>query len=369
MNPPERRILHLDMDAFFASVELLRRPDLRGKPIVIGGRRGEEGKPDAVLRDYAGRGVVSTCTYEAREFGVRSGMPMMTAARLCPDAIRLPTDFAAYTHWSRRFKAIMQSVSPVFEDRGIDEAFLDITDVPGDSVAIARGLKDRIREDSTLTCSVGIAPNKLLAKISSELDKPDGITVIRPEDIETRIWPLPARRIPGIGPKADEKLKSLRIHTIGELAAVPLSRLNAAFGARYAGFMHEAAHGRLDRPLSVEREPKSRSRETTFAEDTRDWQVVAATVAKLSRQVADELREKRYAGRTIGIKLRFTGFETVTRDRTLPGPTNDPLVIRKAAFECLGRIELHRPVRLVGVRVGELSPVDSIAAELDLQPG
>lgn len=363
---PDRRILHLDMDAFFASVELLRQPALRGRPLIIGGRG-----------DPSRRGVVSTCTYEARAFGVRSGMPLRTAARLCPEAVYMPTDFAAYSHWSRRFKALMREVSPLFEDRGIDEAFLDITQVPGSAEHIAQQLKARILADSGLRCSIGIAPNKLLAKIASELDKPDGFTLIRPEDVATRIWPLEVRRIPGVGPKADERLASMQIRSIGQLAQTPLPLLSAAFGARYAGWLHEAAHGRVDKPLSLQREPRSRSRETTYQEDTRDWQVVAASVVQLCRKLADDLQRAGYAGRTIGLKLRFSDFETLTRDRTLAQPTADAQTIRKAAFECLARVNgavsgegrLLRRVRLVGVRVGELSPLQALTPELDLLGG
>ncbi len=371
---PPRRILHLDMDAFFASVELLRQPGLRGRPLIIGGRG-----------DPSRRGVVSTCTYEARAFGVRSGMPLRTAARLCPEAVYMPTDFAAYSHWSRRFKALMREVSPLFEDRGIDEAFLDITALTGSAEDIAQQLKARIFADSGLRCSVGVAPNKLLAKIASELDKPDGFTLIRPEDVATRIWPLEVRRIPGVGPKADERLASMQIRTIGQLAQMPQALLSAAFGARYAGWLHEAAHGRIDKPLSLQREPRSRSRETTYQEDTRDWQVVAGSVVQLCRKLADDLQRAGYAGRTIGLKLRFSDFETLTRDRTLAQPTADSLIIRKAAFECLARVNgsvngavsgtvsaegrLSRRVRLVGVRVGELSPLQALTPELDLLGG
>lgn len=371
---PPRRILHLDMDAFFASVELLRQPGLRGRPLIIGGRG-----------DPSRRGVVSTCTYEARAFGVRSGMPLRTAARLCPEAVYMPTDFAAYSHWSRRFKALMREVSPLFEDRGIDEAFLDITALTGSAEDIAQQLKARIFADSGLRCSVGVAPNKLLAKIASELDKPDGFTLIRPEDVATRIWPLEVRRIPGVGPKADERLASMQIRTIGQLAQTPQALLSAAFGARYAGWLHEAAHGRIDKPLSLQREPRSRSRETTYQEDTRDWQVVAGSVVQLCRKLADDLQRAGYAGRTIGLKLRFSDFETLTRDRTLAQPTADALIIRKAAFECLARVNgsvngvvsgtvsaegrLSRRVRLVGVRVGELSPLQALTPELDLLGG
>ena len=348
---PPRRILHLDMDAFFAAVELRRRPELRGKPVIIGGR----GDPDS-------RGVVATATYEARRFGVRSGMPFRTARRLCPDAIYLPTDFAEYARWSQVFKAAMKDVSPLFEDRGIDEAYLDISACTEPSETIGRRLKARILADTGMTCSIGIAPNKLIAKIASDLEKPDGLAILGPGDIAARIWPLPARRIPGIGPKAEQKLAALGIHTIGELAAAAPARLARYFGNAMARFMHEAANGRYDSPVVTTREPKSRSRETTFEQDIGDVQVLERTLVALSKRVADDLARRGYAGRTIGIKLRFADFRTHTRDRTLPEPTADADVIAEAALECFRRITLDRRVRLLGVRVGELSPATDAAA-------
>jgi len=342
-----RRVLHLDMDAFYASVELLRRPDLRGRPVVIGGR----GNPDS-------RGVVSTATYEARAFGIRSAMPMRTAKKLCPDAIFLPTDFAAYRHWSQVFKEQMRAVSLLFEDRGIDEAYLDVTDVPGDSATIGKDLKERVRSATQMTCSLAIAPNKLLAKLGSELDKPDGLTILIAEDIPTRIWPLDVRKLQGVGPKAEVRLKALGFQTIGDLAAVPLEKLRESFGESYSNHLHQASNGRDERPVVTFREPKSISAETTFDEDTRDWQEIARTLARFAKRVADELREKGYRARTVGIKLRFSDFDLVTRDRTLESATDDPLEIRRAAFECLGRVELKRRVRLLGVRVSELRRAD-----------
>jgi DNA polymerase-4 len=337
----ERRVLHLDMDAFFAAVELLRRPDLRGRPLIIGGR----GEPTR-------RGVVATATYEARKYGVHSAMPLRTAARLCPDAVYLPVDFAAYRAYSARFKAAMRAVTPQFEDRGIDEAFLDLTDVAGESVAIARALKERIRADTGLTCSIGIAPNKLLAKMVSELDKPDGLTVLAPGDLAARLWPLAVRKLPGIGPKTEARLAEIDVRTIGDLAALAPGALVSAFGRAYGTYLHRASHGLDDAPLVTHWEPKQRSRETTFEEDVGDWQLLARVVAKLAREVAEDLRGEGREARSVGVKLRFGDFRTVTREKTLDAPTRDATVIRKAAFACLGRVVLDRPVRLVGVRAG-----------------
>jgi len=346
-----RRILHLDMDAFFAAVELLRRPELKGKPVIIGGRG-----------DPSRRGVVATCTYEARKFGIRSGMPFRTAARLCPDAVYLPTDFAEYARWSKVFKQAMKDVSAEFEDRGVDEAYLDISALTASSGEIGQALKARIVRDTGMTCSIGIAPNKLLAKIASDLDKPDGLTLITPDDVPQRIWPLDARKIPGVGPKAEERLRALGIRTIGELAAAPVEHLAGHFGGSMAAFMHAAANGRHDSPVVTVREPKSRSRETTFQEDVSDWQELARTLALLSVRVAEDLHSRGLAGRTVGIKLRFADFRTLTRNRTLPDPTCDARTIRFAAFDCLKRVDLDRRVRLLGVRVTDLSDAGSSKA-------
>ena len=352
---PCRRVLHLDMDAFFAAVELLRRPDLRGKPVIIGGRG-----------DPTRRGVVATATYEARAFGVRSGMPFRTALRLCPDAVYLPTDFAEYARWSKVFKQAMREVSPLFEDRGVDEAYLDITALAGDSAAIGAALKASIVRATGMTCSIGIAPNKLLAKIASDLDKPDALTIIGVDDVATRIWPLAARKVPGIGPKAEARLAHLAIETVGDLAAAPLDLLRTHFGSAMASFMHAAAWGLHDAPIVTERSPKSRSREITFQTDVADWQTIARTLAELSARVAEDLQARGCVGRTVGIKLRFADFHTVTRDRTLAQSTDAATIIRKAAFECLQRIALDRHVRLLGVRVTELTSTDGGAGPTDL---
>ncbi|MDE2594568.1 MAG: DNA polymerase IV, partial [Burkholderiales bacterium] len=278
----QRLIAHLDMDAFYASVELLRYPQLRGQPVVIGGRRDQSPQqlPDgtwryARLRDYVGRGVITTSTYEARALGVHSAMGMMKAAALAPDAILLPVDFDAYRHYSRLFKAAVRDIAPVMEDRGIDEIYLDLTDVPGAQDGteagplagvrqVAQRIKDAVQTATGLTCSIGVTPNKLLAKLCSDLDKPNGLTLLMPEDIPTRIWPLPVKRVNGIGPKATQRLHDLGVHTIGELAQAQPEWLIEHFGSNYGQWLHQAAHGHDDRPVVTYREAKSMSRETTF---------------------------------------------------------------------------------------------------------
>ncbi len=373
---PDRLIAHLDMDAFYASVELLRYPELKGMPVVVGGRRAHapQPRPDGTreffkLADYAGRGVVTTSTYAARALGVFSAMGLMKAALLAPQAILLPADFDAYRHYSRLFKAAVRDIAPVIEDRGIDEIYIDLTDVPGarDPVghdplggvrALAREIKNSVMRATGLTCSIGVTPNKLLSKISSDLEKPDGLTVLTFDDLPGRIWPLPVRRINGIGPKAGAKLDSLDIHTIGELAAAPPALLAEHFGPGYSVWLHEAAHGLDDRPVVTHSEPVSISRETTFERDLhakRDRPELSRIFTALCEQVASDLQRKGYQGRTIGIKLRFEGFRTVTRDLTLPLPVQDAAAIRRAAGECLKRVDLSQRLRLLGVRVGKLS--------------
>ncbi|UCE32322.1 MAG: DNA polymerase IV [Burkholderiales bacterium] len=363
-----RHIAHLDMDAFYASVELLRYTELRGCPLVIGGGRRHQPqvRPDGSLRfarlgDYAGRGVITTATYEARAFGVGSGMGLMRAAALCPHAVLLPTDFDEYRRYSRLFKAAVATIAPVIEDRGIDEIYVDLTGMVGVDAdggrAIALRIKQAVREATGLTCSIGLTPNKLLSKLASELDKPDGLTILGAADIPARIWPLPASRINGIGPKASARLAALGIRTIGELAAADRLELIARFGPSYGVWLHEAAHGRDQRPVVTASAPKSISRETTFERDLhplRDRAQLSEIFTRLCERVAQDLERKGYVGRTIGIKLRFEDFSTVTRDRTLPAHTADAREIRRAATECLKRVALTRRLRLLGVRVGSL---------------
>jgi len=397
------------MDAFYASVELLRYPELRGLPVVIGGGRrhqpeettdpatGAVSRRFATLRGYAGRGVATTATYEARKLGLHSAQGLMKAAALAPDAILLPTDFDRYRHYSRRFKAAVAEIAPRIEDRGIDEIYIDLTDVhlpgeePGDDPRaegalaaeeeapayaaasqvesevdawwrardIAKALKAAVRDATGLTCSVAVAPNKLLAKIASELDKPDGLTIIRPADIVTRIWPLPPKRINGIGPKASAALDELGIATIGQLARADLAWLMDKFGRNYGAWLHRVAQGHDDRDIVTESEPVSISRETTFERDLsakRDRAELSEIFTELCERLAGDLERKGYAGRTVGIKLRFDNFRTVTRDQTLDVPIRDAQAIRHAAGLCLKRVPLERRIRLLGVRMASLTP-------------
>lgn len=367
---PRRLIAHLDMDAFYASVELLRYPELRGRPVVIGGReRPPVPQPDGTrhythLREYAGRGVVTTCTYEARALGVHSGMGLMKAARLAPDAVLLPVDFGEYRLYSRRFKEAVFRVAPVIEDRGIDEIYIDLSEVPGAQhdagATVAAALKQAVFDATGLRCSIAVAPNKLLAKIGSDLDKPDGLTLLADADLTARIWPLPARKVNGIGPKAAEKLASYGLHTVGDVAAADPQWLLAHFGRSYGTWLHAAAHGRDERPLVTYSEPKSISRETTFERDlhaVHDRSVLTALFTQVCEQVARDLQRKGYAAQTLGIKLRFDDFKRVSRDVTLPRPITDARAIRRAAGSCLKRVDLSQRLRLIGVRATGLVPL------------
>ncbi|MDN5844634.1 MAG: DNA polymerase IV [Alcaligenaceae bacterium] len=356
--PATRRIAHLDMDAFYASVELLRRPELRGLPVVIGGRGPDPGTgPLMRLRDYVGRGVVTTSTYEARALGVFSAMGMMKAAALAPDAILLPADFPSYRHYSRLFKEAVARIAPRIEDRGIDEIYIDLRDLTQPSVPLAHAIKAAVREATGLVCSIGISPNKLLSKIASELDKPDGVTVIGPGDLERRIWPLPVRKVNGVGPKANQRLAAMGVQTIGELARAAPELLQDHFGPSYARWLIDMAHGIDERPVVTHSEPKSLSRETTFEHDLHvrhDRAQLSEVFVSLCARVAEDLRRKRLVGYTVGIKLRFADFSIVTRDQTLPDPLQDAQAIHRAAGQCLKRVTLDRRIRLLGVRVSSL---------------
>ncbi len=370
------------MDAFYASVELLRYPQLKGLPVVIGGGRRQE--DDALsaaygneldripvdafprLKGYVGRGVITTATYAARAFGVGSAMGLMKAAKLCPDALLLPVDFAEYRRFSRRFKEVITEIAPLMEDRGVDEVYIDFTDVPGGQReggrVLARLIQKSIFEATGLTCSIGVAPNKLLAKMASEFNKPQGISIVFEADLQAKIWPLPCRKINGIGPKADEKLQGHGIVTIGDLAARERPWLIEHFGKAYGAWLFDAAHGRDERPVVTESEPVSMSRETTFDRDlhaVRDKAELGAVFTRLCEQVAADLQRKGYVGKTVGVKLRFDDFKIVTRDHTLPQPVAGAAAIRRAAGLALKRAPLERRLRLLGVRVGGLSRADA----------
>ena len=366
MPPNPRLIAHLDMDAFYASVELRQYPELKGLPVVIGGGasyapvlQSDGSRHFFRLRDYTGRGVITTSTYEARALGVFSAMGTMKAARLAPDAILLPVNFDAYRHYSRLFKKAVANIAPYIEDRGIDEIYIDLTGHQGDLHALAMRIKAAVHEATGLSCSMSIAPNKLLAKIGSELDKPDGLTLLSAGDLITRIWPLDVRKINGIGPKAGAKLNALGIDTIGELATQEPAFLQTHFGRRYAEWLYQVARGQDERPVVTRSEPKSLSREISFERDLHarhDRAILSEIFTVLCERLAEDLQRKSCVARTIGIKLRYEDFKIVTRDITLSAPTDQAATLRKAAGECLRRVPLVQRLRLLGVRTSGLSP-------------
>jgi DNA polymerase IV len=377
MTAPIRRIAHLDMDAFYASVELLRYPQLKSLPVVVGGggatreqlRKAQGDLPSHEipaeafprLKDYVGRGVLTTANYEARKFGVGSAMGTMKAAKLCPQAVLLPVDFEQYRKYSHQFKNIITEIAPRMENRGVDEVYIDFTEVPGGQReggrVLARLIQKNIFEATGLTCSIGVAPNKLLAKMASEFNKPNGISIVYDADVQEKIWPLAVRKINGIGPKADEKLKKFGIETIGQLAAQERVWLMEHFGKSYGAWLHDAAWGRDERAVETESEPVSMSRETTFERDlhaVHDKAELGQIFTELCESVARDLQRKGYLGRTIGIKLRWGNFKIATRDITIAQATDDAKLIRRTAGLALKKIDLTQRFRLLGVRVGKL---------------
>lgn len=374
-----QRIAHVDMDAFFASCELIRYPELRGLPVVVGGRRDHQPRisNDGTheffrLRDYVGRGVLTTATYEARALGVHSGMPTMKARKLAPEAILLPVDFELYRGYSRLFKHAVAEICPLIEDVGVDELYADITSLPEDSPTLALRIKHAVYTATGLTCSVGITPNKLLSKISSDLKKPDGMTILTMDDLPTVIWPLLVNKINGIGQTAAAKLARLGIVSIGELANADSAILQKHFGTNYALWLLKVAHGIDNRSVVTSSEPKSISRETTFDHDLhprQDRETLSKIFTNLCYQVSDDLHRKGYCGHSIGIKLRFDNFQTVTRNTSVTIATNDKNLIRRMAGLCLKRVHLDRRIRLLGVRVSGLEQTADPKNQFPVQAG
>ena len=343
------------MDAFYAAVEVREDPSLRGKPLIIGHR----GK----------RGVVSTCSYEARRFGVHSAMPSVTAERLCPKAVWLPGRMSLYVEVSHRIREILENRSPIVEPLSIDEAFLDLTGIArdlADGGRIAAEIKREIREKERLTGSAGVAPNKFLAKVASDLEKPDGLVLFPLEAVPTRLWPMPVERLWGVGPKTAERLRGHGLATVADLVNAAEGRLARIVGEGSAEHLLALAHGRDDRPVEGGREAKSISEERTYGENlTRPGDVDKALLARADG-VARELRHQGLVARTVHIKVRTGDFETVTRAKTLAEPTDLAEVVLAAARELFReRIELKgRGVRLLGVGVSGLEPPGSGQAAL-----
>ncbi len=457
-----RRIAHLDMDAFFASVELLRYPQLKGLPVVIGGSRVQQSTPGSMegiegiegnegneasalpeqahkstthqgegidefasemstefadefsnetengrqaqtwtvpedpwpalapnfmaspwdantpidnfprLSSYKGRGVITTATYAARAFGVGSAMGMMKAAQLCPHAIVLPMDFEQYRYYSSRFKDIAQDICPIMENRGVDEIYLDLSSVPGGQReggrVTARLLQKTIFQATGLTCSIGVAPNKLLAKLASEFNKPNGISVVLQEDVAAVLAPLPCKKLNGIGPKANERLKLLGIHTLGDLVREPLDHLMVQFGKKYGQWLYQSARGIDDSAVEPHSEPVSISKETTFSRDLHvrdDKAQLGEIFTRLCEQLSQALVKQSYASKTIGIKVKFDNFKTLTRDLTVAEPVQNAKAIRLIAAQALKRVNFEYKLRLLGVRASTLSKIPAAATSTD----
>lgn len=342
-----RAILHVDMDAFYASVEILDDPSLRGRPVVVGGT------PE-------GRGVVSAASYAARQYGIHSAMPAATARRLCPQAVFLPGRMARYLEVSAEIHAVFSRFTPRVEPLSVDEAFLDITGSQrlfGPPAALARQVKETVRRETGLTASVGAAPTKFVAKLASDLEKPDGLVVIRPGEVRDRLAPLPVERLWGVGNRTAQALHRIGIRTLGQLRSWPEADLEARFGS--AG-PHLARLSRGEDPREVEndQEVKSLSHETTFAADVHDAETLAITLRALADKVARRLRQHRLIGRVVQLKVKYADFTLATRRITLAAPSALGAVIAKEAIALLhSRTEAgQRPVRLVGVGMASLQP-------------
>ncbi len=339
-----RTIIHVDMDAFYASVEQRDRPELRGRPVIVGA-------------DPRGRGVVAASSYEARRFGVHSAMPIGRAARLCPDGVFLPVDMEKYAGVSRQIMAVLAGFTPLLEPLSIDEAFLDVTQTRalfGDGEEQARRIKSRIRTAVGLAASVGVASNKFIAKVASDLEKPDGLVVVAPGGEADFLAPLPVSRLWGAGRVTTADLESMGIRTIGQLAAIPPSHLQSRFG-RGGAVLSALAHGVDERAVEPFAPPKSMGAEETFERDHRDGERLRATLRAQAERVARELRAQGYAGRTVTLKLRFADFSTITRSHT-GDPTQDGLTVYREASALLDRVVLRQPVRLIGLSVAGLGP-------------
>ena len=348
-----RRILHVDMDAFYASVEQRDDPALRGRPVAVGG------KPES-------RGVVAAASYEARSFGVRSALPMARAVRLCPHLVIVPPDFARYAAVSQQVFTIFRSVTPLVEPLSLDEAFLDVSENAWGEplgVEVARRIKARIREETALTASAGVAPNKFLAKIASAWKKPDGLTVISPERIERFLQGLPVDALWGVGPVTSRKLRAAGIEKLVDVRGAPAEALEAAVGS-YAETLRRMSYGQDDRAVDPNQERKSIGCEETYARDLTDPEAIRKEVAGLAEHCAGALRRKGLRARTVTLKLRYSNFETITRSQTAKPPTDSSEEIAARAVALIEKTEAgRRPVRLLGVTMHGLSEAGDPPAE------
>jgi DNA polymerase-4 len=332
------------MDCFYAAVHMRDDPSLRGKPVVIGGR------PES-------RGVVAAASYEVRRYGVHSAMPSSRARRLCPDAIFIPPDFRRYSKESEKIFAIYGEFTPLVQAVSIDEAYLDVTDhlgEAGSATALAKAIRRRVREERGLTVSIGVGPNRLIAKIASDFDKPDGLTVVRPEKVQAFLDPLPVRRLHGVGPATERALAEMKVQTVADLRGVELEDLIGRFG-KHGRILHEFSRGIDDRPVDTHRERKSLGTENTYAEDLTDLAAMVEEVDRMADELASSLARSGLAGCTVTLKVRYEDFTTVTRSRTFATPVYDRAAIAACARDLLHRTEApKRPVRLIGVTASNL---------------
>lgn len=360
-----RVILHVDMDSFFAAVEVRDHPDLKGRPVVVGGRLAQRAEEAPAARVHQLRGVVSTCSYEARAVGIHSAMPLARAYELCPDAVFLPVNMPVYKRVSAEIMALLRPYADKFEQVSIDEAYLDIStrvrDWP-EASAYAGRLKAAMREQEGLSCSIGVAPNKLVAKIASAFQKPDGLTVVKPEAVPEFLAALPVAKLPGVGPKAAASLQERGIETIGQLARSDVQALIDRFG-RYGWWLHQAARGVDERELVEKWERKSVSRETTLDEHTRDPELLTRCIVALAKRVHDDLLREGLLYKTVAVKLKFDDFSVHTRARTFRSFHADLAPLEKTAKELLKELSEEqageRKVRLVGLRLSTLGVLDA----------
>jgi nucleotidyltransferase/DNA polymerase involved in DNA repair len=334
-----RAILHVDMDAFYASVEQRDNPDLRGKPVIVGAGPHE-------------RGVVAACSYEARKFGIHSAMPSRTAYKLCPHGLFVRPNIKKYSQVSKQIMTILESYTPLVQPLSIDEAFLDVTGARrkfGDAVSIAKRIKADIQKQTGLTASIGVAPNEFLAKLGSDLNKPDGLTVITEEDKVKMLAPLPVAKVWGVGKVTERRLQEMGIRTIGDLQRFPVDELRRQMG-NVADHLHALAFGEDDREVVTEEETKSISSEQTFDVDTADWDQIKKCLLEQCEKVGSRLRREKLAARTVQLKLRYADFTTLTRRKTLPKPTQDEMTLYEVAEQLLVAEGIEdKRIRLIGV--------------------
>ena len=357
-----RVILHVDMDSFFSAVEVRENPDLKGLPVIVGGRIGAEETGDKETDKKNIRGVVSTCSYEAREYGVHSAMSLSKAYELCPDSAFLPVNMALYKRVSKEIMAILRKYAGKIEQVSIDEAFLDVsTKVPDWSKAseYAQMIKTEIVEKVGLTCSIGIAPNKIIAKIASDFVKPDGLTVVEQEKAKEFLAPLPVKKIPGVGPKTDQMLKKMGIEQIVQLASFDVQKLVAKFG-KYGKRLYLVANGIDESEVEEVWERQSLSRERTFAEDTKDAFVLNNCVDGLAEEVYNAIKKEGFIFKTVAVKVKFEDFTVHTKAKTYKSFHSDLITLKKTAKELMSALTggKGKKIRLVGVRVSHLGVVD-----------